>query len=303
MKFSVWCSYERPWSETLELATWAEQTGWHGFWYADHFMSQTDDDTPGDGMTLECWSVLAAVAATVPRLRLTSMVSPVTIHHPVVLAKRVATVDHISGGRAVLGMGAGWQVNEHQSYGFDLKEPGERVSHFIEAIQVVRSLLHDERTNFDGTWYHLTDAPFEPKRGGDAPVPILVGTGSPRMLRATARYADEWNTWGDPTLVAERTATYNEACAAVDRDPATMHRSAQAMLFFADDDAAREKVAAFAPAGRSLIGSGQQLIDLIGGYVELGVDEFALPDFTLGNSHAQRMDAFARFHSEVMSAF
>ena len=139
----------------------------------------------------------------------------------VVLAKRVTTVDQISGGRAVFGLGAGWQVNEHTAYGFRLPDPGERVTHFIEAIQVIRHLLDDSRAEFAGRWYTLTDAPFEPKPL-QARLPLLVGTGGPRMMRAVARYADEWNTWGDPAQVRDRTVDFVGACEAVGRDPETV---------------------------------------------------------------------------------
>jgi len=122
-------------------------------------------------------------------------------------------------------------------------------------------------------------------------------------LRATATYANEWNTWGDPDLVRERTADFTAACEAVDRDPATIRRSAQAMVFFADDDATRDKLLARAPEGRSLVGNSAQIVDLLGGYVEQGLDEFALPDFTLGAEAGQRREAIERFWDEVAIHF
>lgn len=286
MRFSVWPTYERPWDEVVALAQWAERSGWHGLWYADHLMPNTDDGSPGVGPALECWTMLAAVGATVPRIELTSMVSPVTIHHPVVLAKRAATVDHVTGGRAVLGIGAGWQVNEHEVYGFELPPPAERVTRFEAAIELIHGLLHDE------------SVPFDPR---PADLPLLVGTGSPRMMRITARWADRWNTWGDPQQVAERTAMFEAACAAVGRDPSTVHRSAQAMVFVARDDAHREKLLANAPAGRSLVGGTAELTDLIGAYRDAGLDEFAVPDFTLGRSREERMDTYARLHADVLT--
>lgn len=302
MKFSVWTSYERSWGEVLDVARYLEADGWHALWYADHFMPQTDDNTPSEEPALECWSVLAGIAAAVPRIRLTSMVSPLTIHHPVVLAKRVTTVDHISGGRAVLGIGAGWQVNEHGAYGFELPPPGERVNRFAEGIEVIQRLLRDSRTEMSGKYYQLADAPFEPKPV-QTPLPILVGTASPRMMRLTARWADEWNTWGDPGTVSERTQSFLQACAAEKRDPSTVRRSAQAMVFFTPDDAQRDLVRERAPAGRSLVGGASELIDLIGNYVDQGVDEFAIPDFTLGKTPERRMQAYQRLHAEVLSAF
>ncbi len=288
MQFSIWPSNARPWAEVLQLATWAERTGWHGLWYADHLMPQTDDDSPGEGPALECWTVLAAAGAAVPRLELTSMVSPVTIHHPVVLAKRVATVDHLTGGRAVLGVGAGWQVNEHRTYGFELPPPGERVTRFERAVERIHGLLHDEAV------------PFDPR---PARLPLLVGTGSPRMMRITARWADRWNTWGDPQQLAARTALFREACAAVGRDPGTVHRSAQAMVFLVDDEQRRATLRERAPEGRSLVGGAAELVDLVGTYVEAGVDELAIPDFTLGRDQAERASTFQRLREEVLAAF
>jgi alkanesulfonate monooxygenase SsuD/methylene tetrahydromethanopterin reductase-like flavin-dependent oxidoreductase (luciferase family) len=291
VKFSVWPSYDRTWDETLALATWAEEAGFDGFWFADHLMPFRADGSPDPGDALECWTVLTAVGALVPRVRLVSMVSPVTIHHPVLLAKRAITADHVSGGRVVLGLGAGWQQNEHTAYGFDLPEPGPRVSRFDEAIQVVRSLVHEPSTTFQGAHYQLTEAPCEPKPVG--PLPLLVGTGAPRMSRITARFADEWNTWGDPDVVAQRTEQFDAACDALGRDPRTIRRSAQALVFLGDatDDAM---------PGRTLSGSDQQLVDQMNRYVELGVDEFAIPDFTLGETAAQRAESFAHLHANVL---
>lgn len=300
MQFSVWPSYDRSWSETLSLAQWAETNGFQSFWYADHLMSSLADGESGDA--LECWTVLAAIGAIVPRLRLVSMVSPVTIHHPVLLAKRATTTDHVSGGRAVLGLGAGWMVEEHTSYGFDLPEPGPRVGRFAEAIEIVHRLFREESVDFHGESFRLTAAPFSPKPVNGT-LPILVGTGSPRMLRLTARWAQEWNTWGDPDEVGRRTERLLTACDAVGREPGELHRSAQALVFFTPTESARAEAQEHLVAGRSLIGGTQELIDQLARYVELGVDEFAIPDFTLGNSPEQRRDTYAALHADVLSAF
>ena len=143
--------------------------------------------------------MLSAVAAVTERVRIGSLVAPTSVHHPAVLANRAATIDHISDGRLVLGIGAGWQINEHHAYGIELEPPATRVDRFEEAIQIVRSLFTNERTTFDGAHYTIPDAPMDPKPV-QSPLPILVGTASPRMLRITATHADEWNTWGAPEL-------------------------------------------------------------------------------------------------------
>jgi alkanesulfonate monooxygenase SsuD/methylene tetrahydromethanopterin reductase-like flavin-dependent oxidoreductase (luciferase family) len=288
MKFSVWPSFERSWDEVLGLAVWAEQTGWHGLWYADHLMPQTPDDSPSDGMALECWSVLAGLAASVPRLTLTSVVSPLTIHDPVVLAKRAATVRHISGGRAVLGVGAGWQVNEHAAYDIELPPPGERVRRFEDGLRRMRALLH-------GT----ADAPFNPAGDG---LPLMVGTGGERMMAVTARHADRWNTWGTPEEYRRRSALFDSIAEREGRDPATVSRCAQALVFLIDDPAAADKVRAKAAADRAIVGSAAQLVDTLGGYIDAGLDEFGVYDGTLGATAEQRLDTYARLHAEVFSA-
>ena len=284
----------------VDLATYVESAGWHGFWLPDHFMSNTPDDSPGLEPALDCWTVLAAIAVAVPNLRLTSMVSPVTIHHPVVLAKRVVTVDQISNGRAVLGLGAGWQVNEHRGYGFELRPPGERVTHFIESIRIIRELLDNERANFAGRWYSLTDATFEPKPV-QSPLPLLVGTAGSRMLRTVARYANEWNTWGTPSTVGAATERFIAACETEGRDPASVRRSAQAMVYIIDNDAQRDELLPKIRADRAIVATTAEIVDLMGQYAAAGLDEFALPDFNLGASPTRRRETIERFHEEVVS--
>jgi alkanesulfonate monooxygenase SsuD/methylene tetrahydromethanopterin reductase-like flavin-dependent oxidoreductase (luciferase family) len=301
MKFSVWPSFARPWQEVVQVAAAAEAAGWHGLWYADHLMPNTEDGTPDDGDAHECWSILAGLAALTSTLRLGSLVSPVTLHHPVVLAKRATTVDHISGGRAVLGIGAGWQVNEHACAGIELAAPGVRVDRFAEAIEVITRVLREQRVTTDGTWFRATDLPFQPKPV-QQPLPVMVGTGSPRMSRLTAKWADEWNTWGTPDEVRRRTTVFDAACEREGRDPASVRRSVQALVFVADDPTRVAKLRERVPADRSLVGSYAELTDLVGSYAEMGVDEFILPDFTLGGSHDERLDAYAAFHDHVAAA-
>ena len=117
MRFSFWPNAGQDWSEILDVSLYAERTGWDGIWVADHFMPMAGDlDVPMH----ECWSVLAALAAAVPRVRLGALVAGITYRSPAVLAKQAVTIDHVSGGRLVFGIGAGWQENEHAAYGIDL---------------------------------------------------------------------------------------------------------------------------------------------------------------------------------------
>jgi alkanesulfonate monooxygenase SsuD/methylene tetrahydromethanopterin reductase-like flavin-dependent oxidoreductase (luciferase family) len=227
-------------------------------------------------------------------------VSPTSVHHPAVLANRAATIDHISDGRMVLGIGAGWQINEHHAYGIELQEPGPRVTRFEEAIQIIRSLLNNERTDFSGEYYEITDAPADPKPV-QSPLPILVGTGSPRMLRITGRHADEWNTWGGPDMAGGALEKLHTACEQVDRDPATMWKSAQALVFITDNAEFAEKIRNGDMGPRSIVGSSDALIEQFARYAELGFDEFIVPDFTLGANAEERSANYQALMTDVIA--
>jgi probable F420-dependent oxidoreductase len=291
VKFSLWPNDSRTPAEVLEQARVADGTGWYGVWLADHYMPNTGDTTPARGDTYECWALLPALAAVTERVRIGTLVSPTSVHHPALLAKRASTIDWLSGGRMVLGLGAGWQINEHHAYGIELEPPGKRVSRFEESIQIVRSMLSAESTTFHGAYYDITDAPCDPKPV-QSPLPLLVGTHSPRMLRITARHADEWNTWGTPEQAAVHRAALIETCHEVGRDPATVRTSVNALV---DLDGSAP------PPGRAaLFGSAQQLVDQFGQYAELGFDEFILPDWNLGEDSSERADTIARIKTEVL---
>jgi len=141
MKFSIWPNSERPWTEVRDLATEIENMGWDGLWYADHYMPNTPDGEPIGGDMHECFSILSALAATTSRIRLGSLVTPTTMNHPALIANRAATIDRISNGRFVLGMGAGWQINEHTAFGIELFGNKDRVDRFAEAIEITSRML------------------------------------------------------------------------------------------------------------------------------------------------------------------
>ena len=283
-------------NEVLDLATMADDDGWYCFWYADHYMENTDDKSFKPGPVHECWTVLPAIAAVTERVRLGPLVSPTSVHHPALLANRAGTLDQLSNGRFVLGLGAGWQINEHAAYGIELEASGTRVSRFEESIQIIDSLLNKDHTTFKGKFYEFTDAPCEPKPV-QSPLPIAVGTGSPRMLKITARHASDWNTWGAPELAAERHANFTRACESVGSDASTKHTSVQAM-FFLDGNAA--ELTGSPMASRSIAGSNEQIIDALGQYAATGFKEVIIPDFTLGTNAKERRDAYARFRDDII---
>lgn len=294
MRFSFWPSPANSWADTLDLVRHAEATGWDGAWFADHFMPNTPEAT---GPTNECWTTIAALAAAIPRIRLGALVTGNTYRHPAVLANIAATADNISGGRIVLGLGAGWQQNEHEKYGIPFYDLKGRMDRFEEACQVVTSLLREERTTFEGTFYQVTDAPLDPKPV-QQPLPLLIGGGGEkRTLRIAARYANEWNVWGTPETLRQKMGVLDRHCADVGRDPGHIQRSAQALLFMSDDPGAKEKAA---KSGRAAIGgTPADIRDVMQEYNDAGVSEFIVPDFTLGRSIDQRKATMDTFIQEV----
>lgn len=286
----------------MELARLADDDGWFGFWYADHYMPNTGDESFEPGDVHECWAILPAVAATTSRIRLGPLVSPTSVHHPALLANRAATIDHLSDGRMVLGLGAGWQINEHRAYGIELEAPATRVDRFEEAIEITRSLLDNERTTFAGTHYEITDAPSDPKPV-QAKLPIVVGTSGPRMMRITATHAQEWNTWGAPDLAGGNFAKFATACDKVGTDIGSLHTSVQALVAMTEDAEKVAKLKAADMGPRTIAGSNDQLVEEIGRYVEIGFDEMIVPDFALGATTEQRLESFQRFKSEIATQF
>ena len=300
MQYSMWIPNE--YAVGPRWPTWpslADAGPWRAIWYADHYMPNTATEEVADGDVYEAWTALPAIAAVTERVKLGPLVSPTSIHHPALLANRAATLDRISDGRFILGLGAGWQINEHAAYGFDLEAPGDRVARFEEAIEIVRSLLDEPRTDFDGRFYRFSDAPCQPAPV-QSPLPILVGTAGPRMLRATARFAQEWNTWGAPDVAGEKMALFRSACEAVGTDPASLHTSVQALVFMSDDEQRLERWRAKADLERSIIGTPAQLAETIGRYADLGFDEFIVLGVTLGASPSERRDQYERFAADVI---
>ena len=232
MDISVLVSTGRPWAEIERIARAADELGAYAVYIPDHFMPNTADGAIVDGPRLEAWTVLSALSQQTASVRLGPLVLGGTYRHPAVVANMAAALDHVSGGRAVAGLGAGWQVNEHTAYGIDLMSVRDRSDRFEESVHVVASLLREPRTTFGGRFFQVTDAPNEPVPLQQR-LPVLVaGSGEQRTLRTVARYADVWHTWGTPESFAAKSAVLDERCAEVDRDPSEIRR---ATGFFVED--------------------------------------------------------------------
>ncbi|MFM7263842.1 MAG: LLM class flavin-dependent oxidoreductase [Acidimicrobiales bacterium] len=302
MKFSVWANSAHPWPEVRDFAQFAEAAGWDGLWYADHYMPNTASTERADGAMLECFSVLSGLAAVTSRMRLGSRVTPTTMNHPALIANRAATIDNVSGGRFVLGMGAGWQINEHDAFGIELFDAKDRVDRFAEAIEIVVSMLSQPRTTLKGRHFTVTDAPCEPKPV-QRPLPILVGTGGPRMLRLTARFAQEWNTWGTPSVAGSVMRNLVAACEKEGRDPASLRKSVQALFVVTADDATTKKMRERMPSDRGVVGTIAEINEAVEEYRSHGFDEICVPDFTMGASPAQRRENYEAYASGVCANF
>jgi alkanesulfonate monooxygenase SsuD/methylene tetrahydromethanopterin reductase-like flavin-dependent oxidoreductase (luciferase family) len=290
MQLSAWPSAAHPWPVIRDLARHVESRGYHGVWIMDHFMENTDE---GGGHVLEGFSVLAALAAAVPRVRLGSLVAGNLYRHPAVLANQAATIDHISEGRFVLGVGAGWQQNEHAQYGIQLPPAGPRLRQFEEACRVVRALRDEEVATFDGRYYQLRGARMEPKAVG--PLPLMIGgAGEKVMPGIVARQADEWNVWGTPETFAHKSAVMTQACEDIGRDPATLKRSTQALVILGRDPRPED-------GRRAIGGSLERLRDTFGRYAAVGVDEFIVTDGHLGDP-ARSQELFDVVANEVVTA-
>jgi alkanesulfonate monooxygenase SsuD/methylene tetrahydromethanopterin reductase-like flavin-dependent oxidoreductase (luciferase family) len=207
------------WPDVLALARYAESAGLDSLWLCDHLVSEPPDRQP-EGV-LEGWTILSALAASTRRTTLGTLVTCPAFRHPVLLAKMAATVDGISGGRLVLGLGAGTPGIEYDSYGFPADR---RLARFEETLDIVARLLRGETVTSSGGFHELRDASLLPSP--DRTVPLLVAGSSPAMMRLTARYAQQWNTaWhGAPDArLRTRLADLARALAAAGRDPESLH--------------------------------------------------------------------------------
>jgi len=296
MRFSIWPSPVQPWDELLDICRHAEATGWDGIWYADHFMPNAEDNS---GPTSEAWTTIAALAVSVPRVRIGTLVSGNTYRHPAVLAKMAANVDLMSGGRLVLGLGSGWQENEHAAYGIEFSTVGGRLRRLDEACQVILSLFENATSDFEGKYYQLKAAPLAPKP--ERRPPLLIGGGGEKVtMRIAAQYADEWNVWGTPEMLRQKVGVLDQHCRDLGRDPKSLKRSAQAMVAITEDPALKERLAGTGRA--TIVGSVAELRETIRAYQEVGVDEFIVPDFNLGRGDAKKQ-AYDTFINEIASGF
>jgi len=292
------------WEATLALWRHVEAAGWDAACVTDHFMPNTPERT---GDTLECFTTLSALAALVPRIRVGTIVVGNTYRNPALVAKMAATVDVLSGGRLLLGIGAGWQENEHDAYGFHFGTVGERLARLDEACHVIRQLWTRPKTTFEGRFYRLHDAPLMPRPLQQPHPELMIGGGGEKVtLRIAARHADHWNVWGGPETLARKGAILDEHCAALGRDAKSIRRSANMALLLTDSRAEADALVAavsrrmgYAEAhvrDLALAGSPGEVRDKLGRLREAGVDMLFVPSMFLPKEPRPLID---RFMAEV----
>ncbi len=255
-------------------AVWriADEGGFDHVWDFDHLASIGDGGP--DRPIYEGWTLQAAIAQATNRVRIGCLVTGNTYRNPALLAKEAVTVDHLSGGRLEFGIGAAWAEIEHEMYGIEGLD--HRVGRLSEALRIIKSLFTEERTNFDGRYYHFKDAIANPKPIQKPYPPFWIGASGPTTLRLVARHADVWNiAGGDPDRVKELTPMLEEACGAVGRDPSEIRHSIQ----FGWDGVDRQELLELCARYRDL-GVSEQVIYLRGGQPEALASKIAeaLPD-------------------------
>ncbi len=211
------------WDLWRRIMARVEELGFESLWRSDHFMSIVDSNRD----VLETWVALTLTAAETTRLRFGSLVCPMTFRHPSLLAQMAAAVDTLSGGRLVLGVGAGWNEQEHRAFGIPFPPLKERMHMLEEGIEVIVRLLDDGPAYFAGRYYQLDGANPRPKPTQRPRIPLLIGTtGQGRMLRIVARYADEWDVPGitSPTAYRARCERLAAYCREINRDPREIRR-------------------------------------------------------------------------------
>jgi F420-dependent oxidoreductase-like protein len=270
----------------VELATAAEDSGFSSLWVMDHFY-QLPALGGADQPMLEAYTLLGALAARTSRAELGALVTGVTYRNPALVAKSVTTVDIISGGRAVLGIGAAWHDLEHDALGFDFPAAGERLDRLEEAVQICRAMFTEESATFDGRYYQLRDARNVPRpiRPGGPPI-MIGGGGERRTLRLVAQYADRCNVSGDLDTVRHKLDVLRRHCSAVERDPATVTTTRLGSLFLAataaEADQTREALAGLAGpefVAASTVGTEDEVVEQVAALLDAGIDEpiFNLP--------------------------
>jgi F420-dependent oxidoreductase-like protein len=296
--------------ELKEVWKEAEALGFDTLWVNDHLLPSVG---PADGPNLEAWTLLAAMAVSTSRVKIGSMVTSNTFQNPAILAKMATTVDQLSHGRLILGIGAGWFEREHQAYGVPFPSVKERTKALAEALQVITKLWAANPTvSFKGQYYTLVDAPFMPKPIQQPHPPIMIGgAGEKRVLPLVARYAQMWNVPSlTPDDIAAKNKVLEEACRKIGRNCAEIERSVLTPLYIKADPAevqplleliAKQNKVSIEQARKTiLVGDPAAIRQQLQAYIDAGVTHFII---NLRRPGLYDREGVRMFAKEVMPAF
>ncbi len=218
------------WPELLQIAQTAERAGFDSLWVGDHLLYRPQNRPPQGPW--EAWSILAGLAVGTEQVEIGPLVASTSFHAPAMLAKKAATVDEMSNGRLVLGLGAGWNEPEYRAFGFPFDK---RASRFEEAFTIIRRLLAGEEVSFAGKFYQIEECVLLPRSKRDGHIPLLIGSVGERVLRATLPYVDAWNAWyddfgNDPERFGALDRRITDLCKELGRDPAEVERTAAVLV-------------------------------------------------------------------------
>jgi alkanesulfonate monooxygenase SsuD/methylene tetrahydromethanopterin reductase-like flavin-dependent oxidoreductase (luciferase family) len=264
---------EVRWPEIVAMTRTGEQVGFDSVWVGDHLLYR--DDIHGARGPWEAWTMLAALAASTTRIALGPLVAATSFHNPTMLAKLAGTVDEISGGRLILGLGAGWNETEYRAYGFPFDR---RVARFAEAFTIIRSLLRDGKVDFTGEFYTARDCELVPRPRPGGP-PLMVGSIGDRMLALTMPYVDSWNAWyswtgNRPEGVAPLRTKVDAACTAAGRKPSDVERTVAVLVRMPGASGSRE--ADPAEQVTPLEGSPDEIAEALRAYASEGIGHVQL---------------------------
>jgi probable F420-dependent oxidoreductase len=280
---------EVRWPELLDMVKAIEDLGFDSIWVGEHLLYRWPD-RPSRG-PWEAWTLMGAIAAATSRVEFGPLVACTNFHNPALLAKQAATLDEISGGRLVLGLGAGWNRTEFDAYGYPYDH---RIDRFEEAFTIIRTLLHDGTIDFDGRWYQVRDCELLPRGPRPKGPPLMIGSNGPRMLRIAAAHVDSWNSWfadidNRPEGVAALRNLVDEACREVGRDPAAVERTV-AVLVQLSGGIGRLQGAYSKDAPEPLDGSPAEIAEVLRGFAREGIAhvQLVLDPITLESIRALR---------------
>ncbi len=299
-------NYFCEWDDTLATIKTVQAGRWHSLWWSDHFLPPVGRADMEHERALEGWSLLTAAAAITERLQLGLLVTGNTYRNPALLAKMAATIDQISHGRLILGIGAAWFKREHEAYGWTFPSMKERQDRFEEAVELIRALFRSgESVDFQGEYYRLDSAPLSPGCYAD-PIPILVGgTGEKRTLRTLARHGDVMNLdgWARGPMTREyfqhKVSVVNRHCEDAGRDPGEIRHTVLMPTFVTDDEAAARRFVDARGLGEGTAsGPKSYVIDRIGEMIDAGAHEIMI-----GGIPTQKLDHYQMVAEEIIPAF